>query len=179
MLKTVTPDPMPGICLAYIKGSVPIAIAGQSYHVWTNSHGAVSAVMPDGERPVGVRGEHLARTFADTISARRDPRHRPRQPSLRGRADDWHRGLQLPSLQRRGRPTARPGLRSREPSRPRHRRGFPVGPLHGLRPDPPGPVWSDRPAAGLGEVARREAGSPDRLGMTVVDAHDLVTREAV
>lgn len=54
MLKTVTPDPMPGIGLAYIKGSVPIAIAGQSYHVWTNSHGAVSAVMPDGER-LGLR----------------------------------------------------------------------------------------------------------------------------
>ncbi|MGY2167621.1 hypothetical protein [Pseudomonas gingeri] len=54
MLKTVTPDPMPGIGLAYIKGSVPIANAGQSYHVWTNSHGAVSAVMPDGER-LGLR----------------------------------------------------------------------------------------------------------------------------
>lgn len=54
MLKTVTPDPMPGIGLAYIKGSVPIASAGQSYHEWTNSHGAVSAVMPDGER-LGLR----------------------------------------------------------------------------------------------------------------------------
>ncbi|CRM19804.1 hypothetical protein [Pseudomonas sp. 31 R 17] len=54
MLKTVTPDPMPGIGLACIKGSVPITLAGQSYHVWTKSHGAISAVMPDGER-LGLR----------------------------------------------------------------------------------------------------------------------------
>ncbi|MFL8988633.1 hypothetical protein Q8X48_12920 [Pseudomonas sp. QLc11A] len=54
MLKTVTTDPMLGIGLAYIKGKAPIANAGQSYQVWTNSHGAVAAVMSDGER-LGLR----------------------------------------------------------------------------------------------------------------------------
>lgn len=40
MLKTVTADPMPVIGFAYIKGDVPVATVGQSYLVWTNSHGA-------------------------------------------------------------------------------------------------------------------------------------------
>lgn len=54
MLKTVTADPMPGIGLAYIKGDAPVATAGQTYPVWTNSHGAVTAVMEDGTR-LGLR----------------------------------------------------------------------------------------------------------------------------
>ncbi|WP_254806740.1 hypothetical protein [Pseudomonas syringae] len=54
MLKTVTADPMPGIGLAYIKGDAPVAKAGQTYLVWTNSHGAVAAVMPDGSH-LGLR----------------------------------------------------------------------------------------------------------------------------
>ncbi|MDD2108857.1 hypothetical protein [Pseudomonas asiatica] len=54
MLKTVTADPMPGIGLAYIKGDAPVAKAGQTYPVWTNSHGAVTAVMEDGTR-LGLR----------------------------------------------------------------------------------------------------------------------------
>lgn len=48
MLKTVTADPIPGIGLGYIKGDVPIAQEGQVLPVWTNSHGAVAAVMADG-----------------------------------------------------------------------------------------------------------------------------------
>ena len=54
MLKNVTADPMPGIGLAYIKGDAPVAKAGQTYPVWTNSHGAVTAVMGDGIR-LGLR----------------------------------------------------------------------------------------------------------------------------
>ncbi|MCV9917760.1 hypothetical protein OIU19_03060 [Pseudomonas sp. BT-42-2] len=54
MLKTVTADPMPGIGLAYIKGDAPVAKAGQTYPVWTNSHGAVTAIMEDGTR-LGLR----------------------------------------------------------------------------------------------------------------------------
>ncbi|ROM84903.1 hypothetical protein BK652_10010 [Pseudomonas brassicacearum] len=54
MLKTVTADPMPGVGLAYIRGDMPVATAGQSYPVWTNSHGAVAAVMPDGKH-LGLR----------------------------------------------------------------------------------------------------------------------------
>jgi hypothetical protein len=54
MLKTVTADPMPGIGLAYIKGDAPVAKEGQTYRVWTNSHGAVTAVMGSGVR-LGLR----------------------------------------------------------------------------------------------------------------------------
>lgn len=54
MLKTVTADPMPGIGLTYIKGNAPVAKAGQTYPVWTNSHGAVTALMEDGTR-LGLR----------------------------------------------------------------------------------------------------------------------------
>jgi len=54
MLKTVTADPMPGIGLAYIKGAVPVVKAGQVIPVWTNSHGAVAAVMPNGKH-LGLR----------------------------------------------------------------------------------------------------------------------------
>lgn len=58
MLKTVTADPMPGIGLAYIKGDAPVAKEGQTYPVWTNSHGAVTAVMEDGTR-LGLRPEEF------------------------------------------------------------------------------------------------------------------------
>ncbi|UZT91038.1 MULTISPECIES: hypothetical protein [Pseudomonas] len=54
MLKTVTADPMPSIGFAYIKGDVPVATVGNSYPVWTNSHGAVAVVMLDGAR-LGLR----------------------------------------------------------------------------------------------------------------------------
>lgn len=54
MLKTVTADPMPGIGLSYIKGDAPVAKAGQTYPVWTNSHGAVTAVVGNGVR-LGLR----------------------------------------------------------------------------------------------------------------------------
>jgi len=50
ILKTVTAAPMPDIGLAYIKGNAPEAKADQTYPVWTNSHGAVTAVMGDGIR---------------------------------------------------------------------------------------------------------------------------------
>ncbi|WP_095193333.1 DUF4406 domain-containing protein [Pseudomonas sp. Irchel 3A7] len=54
MLKTVTADPMPGIGLAYIKGDIPVVKKDSIHRVWTNSHGAVAAVMPDG-RHLGLR----------------------------------------------------------------------------------------------------------------------------
>ncbi|MCE5976675.1 hypothetical protein LVS58_07020 [Pseudomonas sp. JR33AA] len=53
-MKTVNADPMPGIGLSYIKGDAPVAKSGQTYPVWTNSHGAVTAVMEDGTR-LGLR----------------------------------------------------------------------------------------------------------------------------
>ncbi len=64
MLKTVTADPMPGIGLAYVKGDAPVAKAGQTYPVWTNSHGAVTAVMEGGTR-LGLRRQS-SRSIAGT-----------------------------------------------------------------------------------------------------------------
>lgn len=69
MVKTVTADPMPGIGLAYIKGSVPVANQNDIYQAWTNSHGAVAAVMPDG-RHLGLRpGEFEVYTWHDLAPA--------------------------------------------------------------------------------------------------------------
>lgn len=50
MLVTVTSDRIPGVEPGY----TPEARAGQTYPVWTNSHGAVTAVMEDGAR-LGLR----------------------------------------------------------------------------------------------------------------------------
>ncbi|MGZ9667514.1 DUF4406 domain-containing protein [Pseudomonas sp. GNP014] len=52
MLKAVTAYPMPDY--VYVNGDLPVANAGQSYMAWTNSYGAVAAVMPDGKR-LGLR----------------------------------------------------------------------------------------------------------------------------
>lgn len=65
MVKSVTADPMPGIGLAYIKDGVPLATQNKIYDAWTNSHGAVAAVMPDG-RHLGLRpGEFEVYTWHD------------------------------------------------------------------------------------------------------------------
>ncbi|MFG0460900.1 hypothetical protein ACF8GG_16355 [Pseudomonas sp. yb_1] len=50
MLVTATADRIPGVELSHY----PEAEAGQTYRVWTNSHGAVVAVMDDGNR-LGLR----------------------------------------------------------------------------------------------------------------------------
>jgi hypothetical protein len=50
MLVTATADRIPGVELSHF----PEAKAGQTYRVWTNSHGAVVAVMEDGNR-LGLR----------------------------------------------------------------------------------------------------------------------------
>ncbi|WP_323157842.1 hypothetical protein [Pseudomonas fulva] len=50
MLVTATADRIPGVELSHY----PEAKAGQTYRVWTNSHGAVTAVMKDGTR-LGLR----------------------------------------------------------------------------------------------------------------------------
>ncbi|SEI17012.1 DUF4406 domain-containing protein [Pseudomonas asplenii] len=54
MLKDVTADPMPGIGFAYIDGPVPFAKQQDILPAWTNSHGALTAVLPDGRR-LGLR----------------------------------------------------------------------------------------------------------------------------
>ncbi|MFG0356577.1 hypothetical protein [Pseudomonas sp. zbq_11] len=74
MLKTVTADPMPGIGLAYIKGKAPVANKGQSYPVWTNSHGAVTAVMEDGTR-LGLRPAEFEVESWHHLAAEPAPQH--------------------------------------------------------------------------------------------------------
>ena len=54
MLKTVTADPMPIIGFAYIKGDIPVCRENQIFPAWTNSHGAVAAVLPNGKH-LGLR----------------------------------------------------------------------------------------------------------------------------
>lgn len=54
MLKTVTADPMPVIGFAYIQGDIPICPENQIFPAWTNSHGAVAAVLPNGKH-LGLR----------------------------------------------------------------------------------------------------------------------------
>ncbi|WP_458368748.1 DUF4406 domain-containing protein [Pseudomonas mandelii] len=54
MFTTVAADPMPGIASALLQGDGPICPEGQIFPVWTNSHGAVAAVLPDGRR-LGLR----------------------------------------------------------------------------------------------------------------------------
>lgn len=54
MFTTAVADPMPGIGSALLRGDGPICPEGQIFPVWTNSHGAVAAVLPDGRR-LGLR----------------------------------------------------------------------------------------------------------------------------
>jgi hypothetical protein len=50
MRKTTTADPMPVIGHSYIKGAVPNCARGELFPAWTNSHGAVAAVLADGSK---------------------------------------------------------------------------------------------------------------------------------
>lgn len=54
MFTTVTADPMPGIASALLQGDAPICPEGKIFPAWTNSHGAVAAVLPNGKR-LGLR----------------------------------------------------------------------------------------------------------------------------
>lgn len=58
MLRTVTADPMPVTEFSYIKRDIPVATVDQIFKVWTNSHGAVAAVLPNGTR-LGLRPEEF------------------------------------------------------------------------------------------------------------------------
>lgn len=74
MLKAVTADPMPGIGLSYIKGDAPVAKEGQTYPVWTNSHGAVTAVMENGIR-LGLRPAEFEVDSWHDLAAEPEPQH--------------------------------------------------------------------------------------------------------
>lgn len=70
MLKTVTADPMPVLGYTYIKGAVPTAVISQTFPAWTNKHGAVSALMPDG-KSLGLKpGEFEVASWHDDTQQR-------------------------------------------------------------------------------------------------------------
>lgn len=58
MLRIVTADPMPATGFSYIKGDIPVAPVDEIFKVWTNSHGAVAAVLPNGTR-LGLHPEEF------------------------------------------------------------------------------------------------------------------------
>ncbi|WP_256580173.1 MULTISPECIES: DUF4406 domain-containing protein [unclassified Pseudomonas] len=171
MVKTVTADPMPGIGFAYIKGEVPTAVISQTFRVWTNSYGAVSAVMPDGQR-LGLKpGEFEVATWHDAT---------PQKPiylsgPMTGLAD-----LNFPAFHAMAARLRAAGHAVVNPAELDH----------------PTKDWSDclrRDIVALMECytlatlsgwehskgARLEVIIAERLGMTVVSAHDLLSTEAV
>ncbi|TFF13687.1 DUF4406 domain-containing protein [Pseudomonas sp. BCA14] len=185
MLKTVTADLMPRIGLAYIRGEHPVAEAGHSYPAWTNSLGAVAAVMPDGSR-LGLRKEEFeVDTWHDlspvpaasgvTLQAARANRVYVAGP-MTGIADFNYPAFNAVADQ------LRPlGYEVENPAD------------HGVVE---GAQWGDYMAYDLTRLglcgmiallpdweksqgARLEVLIAEKLGMKVVDAHDLVTREAV
>lgn len=70
MLVTATADRIPGIELSHY----PEAKAGQTYPVWTNSHGAVTAVMEDGTR-LGLRPAEFEVESWHYLAAEPAPQH--------------------------------------------------------------------------------------------------------
>lgn len=82
MVKTVLADPMPVIGYGYITGNVPTAVISQSFPAWTNSYGAVAAIMADGQR-LGMKPDDFeVHTWHDSPLARPDCSSTPplRQP---------------------------------------------------------------------------------------------------
>lgn len=67
MCKTVTSDPAPraGFEVLGRSGVVPVAIIGQELNCWTNSHGAVAAVLPGGDFLGLKAGEFEVLTWLD------------------------------------------------------------------------------------------------------------------
>jgi len=72
MLVTVTSDRIRGVD----PESAPEAKAGQTYAVWTNSHGAVTAVMGDGKR-LGLRPTEFEVDSWHNLSAEPAPQPHP------------------------------------------------------------------------------------------------------
>lgn len=168
MLKTVTADPMPGIGFAYIKGNVPVAHANQIVQVWTNSHGAVAAVMPDGTH-LGLRSaEFEVDTWHDLA-----PKPTYLSGPMTGLPD-----LNFPAFNNMAAQLRAAGLRVINPAEIEHTSDewsdclrldiihlMSCGSVATL------PGWQNSKGAQL------EVHIADALGITVVDAHDLVSME--
>ncbi|MGP5284137.1 DUF4406 domain-containing protein [Pseudomonas helleri] len=171
MVRTVTADPMPVIGYGYIKGDVPTAVISQTFRVWTNSNGAVSAVMADGQR-LGLKpGEFEVASWHDATPQKPLDLSGPRTglPDLNFPA--FH------AMAARLRAAGHAVINPAELDHPTKDWGdclrrdivalmtcFTVATL---------PGWEHS------KGARLEVLIADRLGMTVVNAHDLVSMEAV
>lgn len=185
MFTTVVADPMPGIASALLQGDGPICPEGQIFPAWTNSHGAVAAVLPDGKH-LGLRpSEFEVDTWHDlspapaasgvTLQAARANRVYVAGP-MTGITDFNYPAFNAVADQLRAQ-----GYEVENPAD------------HGIVE---GAQWADYMAYDLTRLglcgviallpdweksqgARLEVLIAERLGMTVVNAHDLVTREAV
>ncbi|MFL1480960.1 DUF4406 domain-containing protein [Pseudomonas grimontii] len=171
MVKTVTADPMPVIGFTYITGTIPTAVISQTFLAWTNSHGAVSAIMSDGQR-LGLKpGEFEVSSWHDETPQKLIYLSGP----MTGMPE-----LNFPAFH-----TMAARLRAL---------GHAV--INPAELDHPTTDWSDclrrdivalmgchTVATLLGwehsKGARLEVLIADRLGMSVVSAHDLVSMEAV
>jgi hypothetical protein len=180
MFTTVVADPMPGITSALLQGDGPICPEGQIFPVWTNSHGAVAAVLPDGKH-LGLRpAEFEVETWHDlapapasgvTLQADRENRIYLAGP-MTGIKD-----FNFPAFN-----TMAAKLRAR---------GYTVAnpTEHGVVE---GAKWGDYMAYDLtrlglcgmvallpnweeSKCARLEVHIAEQLGMAIVDAHDLVS----
>lgn len=181
MLKTTTADPMPVIGFAYIKGPVPVAAAGETFPAWTNKLGAVSAVMPDGTK-LGLRpGEFEVSTWQQAHPPT------PRVTRWIDRANHLYlagpmtgfEDFNFPAFNSAAAKLRAIGYVVENPSE------------HGVVDDA---EWRDYMAYDLTRLglcgivavlpgwenskgARLEVLIAERLGMTVVNAHDLVSME--
>lgn len=184
MFTTVVADPMPGIASTLLQGDGPICPEGQIFPAWTNSHGAVAAVLPDGKH-LGLRpSEFEVDTWHDlspapaasgvTLQAARANRVYVAGP-MTGIADFNYPAFNAVADQLRAQ-----GYEVENPAD------------HGIVE---GAQWADYMAYDLTRLglcgviallpdweksqgARLEVLIAERLGMTVVNAVDLVTREA-
>lgn len=185
MFTTVVPDPMPRIASALLQGDGPICPEGQIFPVWTNSHGAVAAVLPDGKR-LGLRpSEFEVDTWHDLAPA---PAGSGVTPScsrinrlyLAGPMTGFE-DFNFPAFNKMAAELRARGYVVENPAE------------HGVVD---GADWADYMAYDLtrlglcGQVAvlpgwenskgaRLEVHIARELGMKVVNAHDLVTREVV
>ncbi|WP_445178128.1 DUF4406 domain-containing protein [Pseudomonas sp. McL0111] len=154
ILKDVTADPMPSIGLAYFKGEVSVTKVGQFYLAWTNSHGTVAAVMTSGSHlglcPAEV--EVVSWYGLPPAAAQSGVTLQSDRKTVCTLQVLWLASrLQLPSLHQDDHRPAHPGLHGREPNRARVFDGA---------------EWADYMAYDL-----------PRLGLMVVNTHDLVTEE--
>ncbi|WP_223508810.1 MULTISPECIES: DUF4406 domain-containing protein [unclassified Pseudomonas] len=171
MVKTVTADPMPVIGYSYIKGAVPTAVISQTFRVWTNSHGAVAAVMLDGQH-LGLKpGEFEVASWHDAT---------PQKPIYLSGPMAGLPDLNFPAFHAMAARLRAVGHAVINPAELDH----------------PTKEWNDclrRDIVALMECytvatlpgwehskgASLEVLVADRLGMTVVGAHDLVSTETV